>query len=110
MELQVGGQTYRVVSRSSDEELHRLAKVVDAKLRALVPSGRQIPTQALLLVAMALAHDAEAEREKRISVEQRSREMLSSMLARIDDAIETCDAAEEKLLSGQSPAAPLHDA
>ena len=110
IELKVGGQSYRVVSRSTDEELQRLAKVVDAKLRDLVPTGRQIPTQALLLVAIALAHEVEAERERRVDVERRSKELLSSMLSRIDEAIETCDLTEVKLLRGQPALAPQHDA
>lgn len=110
VELRVGGQTYRVVSRSPDEELQRLAKVVDAKLRDLVPPGRQVPTQALLLVAMALAHEAESERTRRVEIERRSRDLLSTMLTRIDAAVETCDATEEKLLRGQQALAPQHEA
>jgi cell division protein ZapA len=92
VELRVGGQTYRVVASAEEHELRRLAEIVDARLRELSAPGRQIPPQALLLAAIALAHDLEQERELRRRVECRSREMLTSVLSRIDAAL---DATEE---------------
>src|SRR5688500_6818743 len=92
VELRVGGQTYRVVASAEESELRRLADMVDARLRDLVAPGRQLHPQALLLAAIALAHDLEQERERRQQVEQRSREMLTTLLARIDAALESTDA------------------
>ena len=91
VELRVGGQTYRVVASAEEAELRRLADMVDARLRDLVAPGRQLHPQALLLAAIALAHDLEQERDRRQQVEQRSKEMLTTLLARIDAALESTE-------------------
>jgi cell division protein ZapA len=96
VELRVGGQTYRVLASAEEEELRRLADLVDARLRELVTPGRQIHPQALLLAAIALAHDLEEERERRLRAEQRSREMLSTLLARIDGILESEDVSAHR--------------
>jgi cell division protein ZapA len=88
VELRVGGQTYRVLATAEEADLHRLADVVDDRLRKLTAPGRAVSPQSLLLAALSLAHDLEDERNRRIRSEQRAREMLSSLLARIDSALE----------------------
>jgi cell division protein ZapA len=88
VELRVGGQTYRVVATAEEADLHRLADVVDDRLRKLTAPGRSMSPQSLLLAAMSLAHDLEEERNRRVRSEHRAREMLSSLLARIDAALE----------------------
>jgi len=93
VELRVGGQTYRVLATAEEADLHRLADVVDDRLRKLTAPGRAVSPQSLLLAALSLAHDLEGERNRRIRSEQRAREMLSSLLARIDTALEA-DSAE----------------
>jgi cell division protein ZapA len=93
VELTVGGKTYRVVASEEELVLKRLAALVDAKLHALAAPGRPIAPQALLLAAMALAHDLEEERARRRQVEARAREMLTTVLQRIDRAIEEADDA-----------------
>ena len=100
VELRVGGQTYRVVATADEADLHRLADVVDARLRQLTAPGRQVSPQSLLLAALSLAHDLEDERTRRLRSEQRAREMLSSLVARIDAALEA-DSAE---LAASAPA------
>ncbi len=87
VELRVGGQTYRVVASSSEDELKRLADVVDQRLRSLTGPGRQVSPHTLLLAALSLAHDLEEERARRTKLEARSREMLGSLITRIDAAI-----------------------
>src|SRR6267154_921484 len=56
VELRVGGQTYRVVATAEEADLHRLADVVDDRLRKLTAPGRALSPQSLLLAALALAH------------------------------------------------------
>jgi cell division protein ZapA len=97
VELRVGGQTYRVVGSANADELERLAKVVDGKLRELSVSTAFHP-QSMLLVAMTLAHELEQERvrareleQKVREVEHRSREMLSTLIDRVDQALELVD-------------------
>ena len=95
VELKVGGQTYRVVASAEETELKRLADLVDARLRSMTAPGRPISSQALLLAAISLAHDLEEEKQKRLQLETRSKEMLRSVLARIDAAIEASDEKAE---------------
>jgi cell division protein ZapA len=67
--------------------------MVEEKLAELGPRGRAQP-QALLLAAMALAHEVEAERDRRESVERRTRDLMRRMLVRIDDALEPFESAD----------------
>jgi cell division protein ZapA len=90
VELRVGGQTFRVVASASPAELERLARIVDGKLHELAMSSAFHP-QSMLLVAMTLAHELEIERGQRREGEQRSREMLRSLLDRVDAAIDLVD-------------------
>jgi cell division protein ZapA len=94
VEVRIGGQSVRVVSSAPEEELHRLAGVVSAKLGELSPPGRPQPPQSILLAAMALAHDLEAERSLRRQVEKRARDIMNRLLVRIDDALDSQDDEE----------------
>lgn len=94
VELRVGGQTYRVVASAEEAELRRLAEIVDDRLRALSGAGRAVAPQTLLLAAISLAHELEEERARRESVELRSRDMLRSVLTRIDAALESTAVTE----------------
>jgi cell division protein ZapA len=88
VELRVGGQSYRVLASADEGELRRLAGIVDERLRALTVPGRQVSAQALVLAAIALAHDLEEERALRKSTEERSKQMLRSLLQRIDAVLD----------------------
>ncbi|MBL9021791.1 MAG: cell division protein ZapA [Myxococcales bacterium] len=94
VELRVGGSTYRVISSASAEELERLAGVVDETLAGISPPGRPMPPQAMLLAAIALAHEVEVQRERADRIAARSREKVSEILARLDGTIAR---AEDKL-------------
>ena len=109
VELRVGGQTYRVVATAEEADLHRLADVVDGRLRQLTAPGRSVSPQTLLLAAMSLAHDLEAERGRRMQSEQRAREMLSGLVARIDAALEA-DSAEQAATPPAAEVRPADDA
>ncbi len=91
VDLRVGGQSYRVVSSAAEGDLQRLAASVDAKIAEILPPGRPVPPQALVLAAIALAHDLEAERTKRRALERRSRDMLRRVLVRVEDALESTE-------------------
>jgi cell division protein ZapA len=69
--------------------------------------GRPISPQALLLAAISLAHDLEEEKHKRAQLEARSKEMLKSVLARIDAAIEASDEKTEGEGEPSDPPPPL---
>lgn len=88
VQLRIGGQSYKVVSSADEEELQRLAGAVSAKVAELTPSGKTAPPQAVLLAAIALAHELELERARRLALEQRARDMLRRVLVHIDDALD----------------------
>ena len=82
------------MSSAPEEDLQRLALVVGAKLAEIVPKGRAMPPQAMLLAAMALAHEVEESRTERAALERRTRDLLRRTLVRIDDALEPFDGVE----------------
>lgn len=90
VQLRVAGQSYKVVSSASEDELQRLAETVSAKIDALTPTGRAPNPNTILLAALALAHELEEERNRRAKLEQRAKDMLKSVLGRIDSALSTC--------------------
>jgi cell division protein ZapA len=94
VELRIAGQSYRVVSSAPEEELKRLAGVVSAKLAEIVPKGKPMPAQAMLLAAIALAHDVEESRSAQAALERRTSDLLRRTLVRIDDALQPFDGAE----------------
>ena len=94
VELRIGGQSYKVVSSASTEELHRLAAQVETKMAALAPAGKPVPPQALVLAALALAHDVETERARRITLERRTRDMMRRVLVRVESALDVEDPVE----------------
>ena len=93
--IEIGGTKYKVHASAPQDELDRLATVVDAKLREIDPRGRGTTSpQTFLLVALALAHEADAERGRRQAVEVEARDVLRRVLARIDHALEDDDEAD----------------
>jgi cell division protein ZapA len=109
VELRIGGQTYRVLASADEAELKRLAEIVDTRLRTLTTPGRQLSPQTLLLAALALAHDLEEERTRRLQVEARAKEMLASVLERIDAVLDgngvgdNADESEETAAGDEAP-------
>jgi cell division protein ZapA len=83
-----------VVSSAPEEELKRLANAVGAKLAEIVPKGRPMPAQAMLLAAIALAHDVEESKSAQTALERRTRDLLRQTLVRIDDALQPFEGAE----------------
>ncbi len=94
VELRIAGQNYRVVSSAPEEDLQRLARMVGTKLAEVVPQGRPVPPQAMLLAAMALAYDVETTRAECESLERRTRDLLRRALGRIDDALEPLEGGD----------------
>jgi cell division protein ZapA len=88
VQLQIAGQSYKVVSSAPEDELNRLASVVNTKVTEVTPRGRAVQPQAMLLAAMALAHELEEERARREKLERRTRDLLRRVLVRIDDALD----------------------
>ena len=96
VELNVGGQLYRVVASTGEQSLHRYAGVVNERLRELTGSGPNHP-QAMLLVAMALAHDLEEERARSAALRGQAETMLRTLLDRVNAALDGVDENGEPL-------------
>lgn len=95
VDLRVAGQSYRVVTSAAEPELRALAAQVEQRMRDIAGPGRAIAQPTLLLAAISLAHDLEQERDRRRTVESRSRELLANVLERIDDALAVADEDDE---------------
>jgi cell division protein ZapA len=87
VEVVVGGKSYRLVASTDAPTLARLAKRVDAKL-AEVDSRHP---QALLLAALALAHEVETLTSENRRGNRRGRAMLLNMISRVDEALDHLD-------------------
>jgi cell division protein ZapA len=98
VEVHVGGQLYRLVASSGEQTVQRYASVVNERLRELTGSERTSHPQAMLLVAMALAHDLEQERTQRLAERQGTEELLRQLLGRVNEALDGVDENGEPLL------------
>ena len=87
-ELCVGGQTYRVRTSASAEELERLAGIVNEKLSLVHRPGQPIRPEMMLLAAISLAHDLEAAQARERVLIERSRAAVSGALARVTSALQ----------------------
>jgi cell division protein ZapA len=83
----VAGKTYRVVTSASEDEIRRLAAIVDERVRA-VSRGKPASPEAIVLAAIALAHEADTERSRAARLSDSARATVQRMLVRIDQALE----------------------
>jgi cell division protein ZapA len=91
VEVNVGGHVYRLVASSGEQSVRRYAGVVNERLRDLTGTERPSHPQAMLLVAMALAHDLEEERARNAELRERAELMLQSLLERVNAALDGVD-------------------
>jgi cell division protein ZapA len=92
VELTVAGECCRVVTTADEAELHRLAAMVEERLAAVLTPGRPVTTKAMLLAAVALAHELEEQRARADALAGKARDSLTTLLSRVDGAIEQSDA------------------
>jgi|SRR6187431_3051033 cell division protein ZapA len=102
VEVNVGGQLYRLVASTGEQSVRRYAGIVNERLRELTGSERPGNPQTILLVAMALAHDLEAERARNAELRERAELMLRSLLERVNAALDGVDENGDPL-----PSAPI---
>jgi cell division protein ZapA (FtsZ GTPase activity inhibitor) len=103
LSITIGGASYKVHTSASAEDLERLAALVDARLRELLPKGRSVKPEMFLLVALSFANDAEEERTKRKRTERETRDLLRRVMARIDLALEEEEGPDDAEASPSSP-------
>ena len=97
VEVNVGGQLYRLVASSGEQSVQRYAGLVNERLRELTGSERPAYPQAMLLVAMALAHDLEEERARSAALREQAEAMLRGLLERVNAALDGVDENGEPL-------------
>lgn len=109
VDLRIAGQSYRVVSSASAEQLEHLAAVVNQKMSEIAPQARVDGAHRLLLVALALAHDVEEERDRCEDLRNRTREFLGRVLGRVDAVLAEpplagpADAGRESVVTSRTP-------
>src|SRR2546430_2371420 len=91
VDLTVAGQSCRVVTTADDAELAALTAMVEEKLRGVLKPGRPVTMQAVLLAAIALAHEAHAERTRADGLAVRAKDTFGRLLGRVDEMISACD-------------------
>jgi cell division protein ZapA len=91
VELTVAGESCRVVTTADESELRRLAAMVEDRLAGVWQPGRPVTTKAMLLAAVALAHELDEQRARADAIAGKAREALASLLGRVDVAIEQSD-------------------
>ncbi len=91
VDLNVAGMTCRVVTSAADDELAMLAAMVEERLGTILKPGRPVTKQAILLVAIALAHEVHEERTRARTLADRARTTLAKLLERVDGVLSTSD-------------------
>lgn len=89
VQLRIGGNSYRVVTSATDDQLQRLVAVVEGKLAMVSPPGKPVTPQAMLLAAIALANDLEEERARSAELTSRARGVFGKLLNRVDSALKS---------------------
>ena len=96
VELNVAGQRCRVVTTASEPELQELVALVEDKIAAVLGPGRPVNTQALLLAAIALAHDVKEQRDRGDAIVGRAKHSLESLMSRVDTALEQNESQQKE--------------
>jgi len=97
VELTVAGQTCKVVTTASPEELQALAAMVEEKLDMVLTPGRPVTTQAMLLAAVALANDVREQRKRADAIATQAKQTLNHLIGRVDEAL--ADTSDDALVA-----------
>ena len=92
--LDIAGAKYRMTSDADPEHLRRLAAVINDRIAELgAKAVRSAPTaQLLAVVALGLAEDLEVSEARRLSVEAKTRRVLTDAITRIDHRLAATEA------------------
>jgi cell division protein ZapA (FtsZ GTPase activity inhibitor) len=97
--LEIGGAKFRIVSDADQAHLTELASIVNERVERLGHAGARSASSAqlLALVALGLADEMQAARNKLAEVDRITRSAISQAIARIDQrlAVEAAPDADE---------------
>jgi cell division protein ZapA len=110
-EVIICGQKLRVHTSASAEDLERLVAAVTDEVRRVLPPGRPLTMNAILLAALSLAHTVEEERAARVAeaarhgeraaLERKTRDVVRRVLVRLDGVLdEELDESDEEAAAG----------
>lgn len=86
--VDIAGTKFRLVADADEKHLQRLAAMVNERVDQLSSGGNGASNaQLLALVALGLADDLHASRERVKTIEQLTREAVGNAIARIDQHI-----------------------
>lgn len=102
VELNVAGQSCRVVTSANAQELQELALMVENKLKDVTGPGRPVTTQAMLLAAVALANDVREQQARADAIAARAKKALHSLLSRVEGALAKDDSKRAKKAAPKS--------
>jgi cell division protein ZapA len=97
VQLKIAGQSYRVITSASTEDVGRLAARVEETLRSVTAPGRQPGEQSMVLAAITLAHDLEEERRARRALEARYEAKLEQLLGMVNAALGQSTAPDDSM-------------
>ena len=87
--LEIAGAKYRMTSDAEEDHLRRLAELINERIDGLGPKAQRTatPAQLLAVVALGLADDLLTAEERRVHVEQVTRESVQRAIERIDERL-----------------------
>lgn len=87
--LHIAGRSIRVTSSAPAPLLEELATTIDDRIGAVAGAGGRPSDQQILLATIALAHELHELRAEHSKTKTQARAALSSLLARVDSAIDS---------------------
>ena len=90
VQIEIAGARYRMSSDADETYLQRLADIVNERVKALGPKAARAatPAQLLAVVALSLAEDLEVSEQHRITLEDKTRQVVGGAIRRIDERLQ----------------------
>jgi cell division protein ZapA len=83
--LLIAGRQFHVTTSASDEQIARLASVVDRRTREIL-GKRAVDPETFVLTALALAHDLETERDRLRALRGTAKGSVGTLREQVDAA------------------------
>jgi len=95
--LEIAGTKFKLVADADAQHLGNLAAMVNERVAKLEHAGKTAPAaQLLALVALGLADDLTASRQKLREMEQLTRSTIQGVIARIDQRLSSDEREEHE--------------
>ena len=90
VQIEIAGARYRMSSDADEAYLQHLADIVNERVKALGPKAARAatPAQLLAVVALSLAEDLEVSKQRRITLDRKTRQVVDGAIRRIDERLQ----------------------